>query len=235
VTIARDESEEVREQVRRVRLFRDLDGDRLDEVLSFGRVERVRRKTVVYGEGEDHRGVWIVLSGLVVVYRLSPDGRMLILRVCRPGDSFGETGLFDEARPRYANHARTTRDGTLLFLPRDRFGDFLRRSPETSWRLLGELSDRIREMSTTLEGVAFREVTERLARYLLRELEAAGHTEERRPSVELPLAKGSLASYLGAAHETLSRSLQRLSRQGIVRVDGPRVTVLDLARLKRLA
>jgi CRP/FNR family transcriptional regulator len=171
----------------------------------------------------------------VVVYRLSPDGRMLILRVCRPGDSFGETGLFDEARPRYANHARTTRDGTLLFLPRDRFGDFLRRSPETSWRLLGELSDRIREMSTTLEGVAFREVTERLARYLLRELEAAGHTEERRPSVELPLAKGSLASYLGAAHETLSRSLQRLSRQGIVRVDGPRVTVLDLARLKRLA
>lgn len=211
-----------------------MDDAGIEELLSFARVERLRRKTVVYAEGQAHRGAWIVLDGLVVVYRLSPDGRMLILRVCRPGASFGESGLFGETRPVHANHARTTRDGTLLFLPRARYGAFLKRHPETCWRLLEELSERNRELSTTLEGVAFREVTARLARYLVRELEAAGRTAEPHPSVDLPLAKGSLASYLGAAHETLSRSLRRLSRQRIVQVDGPRVTVLDLPRLKRL-
>lgn len=227
-------TEALRETLRGFRLFGDLDDPGLDRLLALGRLVRVRRKTVLYTEGEEHQGVWIVIQGLVVVYKLSPDGRMLILRVCRPGSSFGETGLFEEVEPRHSAHARTTRDGTLLFLPRDRFGPFLKERPEVSWRLLAEFGERLREMAATLEGVAFREVTSRLARYLIRELEAAGGAEGPHPSVELPLAKGSLASYLGAAHETLSRSLQRLSRQGIVLVDGPRVTVLDLERLRQL-
>jgi CRP/FNR family transcriptional regulator len=227
-------TETLRETLRGFRLFRDLDDPGLDRLLALGRVNRVRRKTVLYTEGQEHEGVWIVLQGLVVVYKLSPDGRMLILRVCRPGSSFGETGLFEEAGATHSAHARTTRDGSLLFLPRDRFAPFLKDHPEVSWRLLGEFGERLREMAATLEGVAFREVTSRLARYLVRELEASGGPEGPHPSVDLPLAKGSLASYLGAAHETLSRSLQRLSRQGIVRVDGARVTVLDLDRLRQL-
>jgi len=231
VAIADDEATET---LRRVPLFADLEESDLDGLLAMGRISQVRRKTVVFTEGQNHRGIWVVLRGLVVVYKLSPDGRMLILRVCRPGSSFGEGGLFQDADPRHFAHARTTRDSSLLHVPRDRFGTFLRDHPEVSWRLLAEFSDRLREMAGTLEGMAFREVTSRLARYLVRELETAGRSDAPNPSVDLPLAKGSLASYLGAAHETLSRSLQRLSRQGIVRVDGPRVTVLDLDRLRRL-
>ncbi len=225
---------DLKERLREIRLFRELEDEGLDRLLSFARASDVKRKTVLFTEGEPYSGAWVVLSGLAVVYKLSEDGRMLILRVCRPGSSLGENSLFESKGSVYGAHARTTRDSSLLFLPRERFLPFLKQHPEVAWQLLVEFGERIREMGTALEGVAFREVTSRLARYLLREIETAGVARDEEPAVELPLAKGSLASSLGAAHETLSRTFQRLHRQGIVRVDGPRVTVLDVERLKRL-
>ena len=74
----------------------------------------------------------------------------------------------------------------------------------------------------------------RLAQYLLREVDAAGQAGEDHPVLDLPLAKGSIASYLGTVHETLSRTFARLIKQKIVRVEGPQVTILDRKRLERL-
>ena len=175
-----------------------------------------------------------MLTGLVVVYRLAEDGRMLILHVCRPGDAVAVAGVFGRDRDTYRAHARATRDADLLFLPRERFVPFLKRHPELAWDVARALVARNDELSQQLENVTMREVEARVARYLLRELERAGVAGDPQPSLTLPLAKSSLASYLGTVHETLSRTFSRLIRQGIVRVDGPRVTVLDPAKLRRL-
>jgi CRP/FNR family transcriptional regulator len=77
-------------------------------------------------------------------------------------------------------------------------------------------------------------VTSRLARYLLREVEAGGAENEERPVLTLPLAKGSVASYLGTVHETLSRTFARLIREEVIAVDGRRITILDRDQLERL-
>ena len=82
--------------------------------------------------------------------------------------------------------------------------------------------------------MTLREVTSRLARYLLREVEAAGESAEGRPELTLPLTKGSVASYLGTVHETLSRTFARLIREKVIAVDGPHITILDKNKLKRL-
>jgi CRP/FNR family transcriptional regulator len=82
--------------------------------------------------------------------------------------------------------------------------------------------------------VTLREVTSRVARYLLREVEAAGAAGAARPVLLLPLTKGSIASYLGTAHETLSRTLAKLIRDKVVSVEGNRVTILDRRKLERL-
>jgi CRP/FNR family transcriptional regulator len=77
-------------------------------------------------------------------------------------------------------------------------------------------------------------VTSRLARYLLREVEAGGAAGEPQPVLTLPLTKGSVASYLGTVHETLSRTFARLIREKIVAVEGRRITILDREKLERL-
>jgi CRP/FNR family transcriptional regulator len=178
--------------------------------------------------------MFVMLEGLAVVYKLSQDGRMLILHVCRPGDTLAEVPLFEEQDAGYPAYARATRASEILFLPKARFTPFLKQHPEVAWELLKVFSAKAKEMSLQLEGVTLREVTSRLARYLLREVEAVSSNNDDQPVLTLPLTKGSVASYLGTVHETLSRTFARLIREKIVAVDGRRITILDKKRLERM-
>jgi CRP/FNR family transcriptional regulator len=226
--------ESTRERLRRVPLFAELEEADLDRLAGLSRVLALRRKETVFREGESYEGMFVVLEGLAVVFKQSEDGRMLILHVCRPGDSFAEAPLFDGPNAAYAAHARVTRDSEVLFLPKDRFAPFLKQHPEVAWEMLKGFADRVKELTLQLEGVTLREVAARLARYLLREADADRAAADAKPTLTLPLAKGSLASYLGTVHETLSRTFARLIREEIVAVEGSKVTILDLARLRRL-
>ncbi len=224
-----------RQSLSSLRLFQELEDDDLDQLAAIARVVRFVRKESIFVEGEPYAGMYVMLSGIAVIFKQSDDGRMLILHVCRPGDSMAEAPLFDGEGACYPAHARATRDSEAVFLPRDRFAAFLKRHPEVAWEMLRGFAARLKELGQQLEGVTLREVTTRLARYLLREAEAAGVAGDRQPTLVLPIAKGSLASYLGTVHETLSRTFARMIRQGILRVDGPKVTILDPARLRLLA
>jgi CRP/FNR family transcriptional regulator len=229
-------AEELRERLRRVPLFSELEDADLDRLAGIARVQRFEKKALLFSEDEPYRGMFVILTGLAVVYKTSDQGRMLILQVCRPGASVAETPLLEDGPDiRYPAYAKCTRDSEVLFLPREKFGPFLRHHPEVAWEMLRMFAARVREMALQLEGITLREVTTRLARYLLAEVAAAGAEQQAQPDLTLPLAKGTLASYLGTVQETLSRTLARLSRDGIIEVDGPRVRVLDLARLPRLS
>jgi CRP/FNR family transcriptional regulator len=226
-------NESTRERLRRLRLFGKLDDEALDRLAGLSRILHLNRKEVLYGEGDPYRGMFVMLEGLAVVYKLSQDGRMLILHVCRPGDTLAEVPLFEEQDAGYPAYARATRASEILFLPKERFTPFLKQHPEVAWELLKVFAARAKEMSLQLEGVTLREVTSRLARYLLREVETIS-VDDDQPVLTLPLTKGSVASYLGTVHETLSRTFARLIRDKIIAVEGRRVTILDKQRLERL-
>lgn len=226
--------ESTRDRLRWLALFRELEDEALDRLAGLSRILHLPRQQQVFAEGEPYRGMFVVLAGLAVVYKLSGDGRMLILHVCRPGDSFAEVPLFEEGDAGYPAWAKTTRDSEILFLPKEPFVRFLQNHPEVAWEMLSGFAAKLKEMSLQLEGVTLREVSSRLAQYLLREVEAAGAGNDAFPVLDLPLAKGSIASYLGTVHETLSRTFARLIKQKIIKVDGPKVTILDRKRLERL-
>ena len=142
--------------------------------------------------------------------------------------------LFEEEDAGHPASARATRASEILFLPKRRFVPFLKQHPEVAWEMLQGLAARVKELTMRLEGVTLREVTSRLARYLLREVEAGGAEDEARPVLTLPLEKGSVASYLGTVHETLSRTFARLIRDKVIAVEGRKITILDRDKLERL-
>jgi CRP/FNR family transcriptional regulator len=226
--------ESTRDRLRRLRLFAELEDEALDRLAGLSRIIHLGRKSNLFDEGEPYRGAFVMLDGLVVVYRTSEEGRMLILDVCRPGDAFGEVPLFEKGEAGYPATGRTTRDSEILFLPKERFVPFLKQHPEVAWEMLKDLAAKMKELSLRLEGVTLREVTSRLARYLLREVEAGGVAGGSRPALTLPMAKGSVASYLGTAHETLSRTFARLVREKVIAVEGRKVTILDRGKLERM-
>jgi len=71
--------ESTRDRLRQVSLFAALEDEALDRLAGLSRVLHLPRKHVLFAEGEPYRGMYLVLEGLAVVYKLSADGRMLIL------------------------------------------------------------------------------------------------------------------------------------------------------------
>ena len=182
--------ESTRDRLRQLTLFGALEDESLDRLAGLSRVVHVPRKTVLFSEGTPYKGMFVVLEGLAVVYKLSDDGRMLILHVCRPGDTMAEVPLFEERDAGYPAHGRTTRDSEILFLPREPFIRFLKQHPEVAWEMLRTFAGRMKELGLQLEGVTLREVSSRLARYLLREVEAAGMADAAEPVLHLPPGQG---------------------------------------------
>lgn len=209
--------------------FGELGEAERTQLLSFSNVRTVPRGTVLFQTGDAHRGFYLVLSGTVQVYRLNESGRMLVLHVVEPGESFAEVPLFDdETNDTYPATAETLKDSVLLFLPKDAFLSFISQHPNLCFGMLQEVSRRLREKVRHLDDLSLRDVKERLARYLW---EASDDSQQ---SVRLSIPKSVLAAELGTIPETLSRALRDLEDEGIILRHDDQIDLTDPATLSRM-
>lgn len=188
---------------------------------------RYPRGTLLFEEGAEAVGFYVVEQGRVKVYKLSAEGRERILHVVHPGGSFADAAIFADGC--YPAFAETLSDATLLFFPKRAFLDLLHRHSQLAINMIAGLSRYLRQFTVQIEDLTFRDVPARLARYLL-------DIEQTSPDlVTLPVSKSQLASNLGTTSETLSRTLRKFVDEETVRVQGRQIRLLDPERLADLA
>jgi CRP/FNR family transcriptional regulator len=130
--------------------------------------------------------------------------------------------------------AETLKQSDLLYFPRSRFLDLASRQPQILLNMLATLSTRLRRFTQKIEQLTLKEVASRLSEALL---EMAGQPSVAGSGdlVELRITKGQLASQLGTTPETLSRTFQKMTGLGLIRVEKKRVELLDRQGLEGLA
>jgi CRP-like cAMP-binding protein len=219
------------EVLKSARLFAELDEAALREIAATASRHMAAADEVLFNDGEPARCFYIVASGKVKVFKLSPEGKEQILLIAQPGDTFAEAAMF--AGGEYPASAQTLEASELAAVDRGRFVGLLERNPELALNLIARLSGLLRRLTHLIEELSLSDVTTRLAHYLCTHLDETGGSHIA--GIHLEEKKAVLASQLGTIPETLSRSFARLSREGIIRVDGPNITVLDPQRLEDLA
>jgi len=213
--------------VQRCHLFRGVTADNLALLASIQRVRRVNKRELLFEEGAQADGFYIVATGKVKVYKLSPDGKERILHIVQPGNSFAEAAIFDDGF--YPASAATLDASILLFFPKREFLALLHSHSQLAINIIAGLSRFLRQFTVQIVDLTFRDVPARLARYLF-SLEGA-----EKESLLLPISKSQLASNLGTTSETLSRTFRKLSDDEIISVQGKTINVLDNNRLYDLA
>lgn len=217
------------EQLSKVPLFHGLPVDQLQDLKRIA-VEKVTAKgDLLFHEGERAEGFYVVLSGRVKIYKVSLDGKEQILHIFGEGEVFGEVPVF--AGGNYPAHAEILEKGRVLFFSRSAFIELVKGEPALALNMLSILSLRLRRFTHMVEDLSLKEVPSRLAAHLL-------YLGERNPgedTLELEITKSQLASLLGTIPETLSRILARMTQQGIIRVEGRSIRVLDREMLQALA
>jgi CRP-like cAMP-binding protein len=115
-------------------------------------------------------------------------------------------------------------DARLLSFESSTFLEILRGSIDTCFRLMGDMSHRLKSLIREIDELTLQSASCRVAGFLWKKWQARGGNGS---SFELQAPKGVIASRLSVTPETFSRILHNFSSQGLIRVDGGRVEVLD--------
>lgn len=192
-----------------------------------GRVitKRYKKGAVIYAEGEASPGLYLVESGMVRIYKGSPDGREQDLHRVGAGQSFNDAAALDGASTVATAEAREP--AVVQLVPRDALRDLILRHPEIGLSVSHVLAERVRELSALVGELSLQHVVSRLAAFVLRSADA-------RSVVVLP-TRQDLAGQIGTVREVAARGLRHLEQLGCIRIEsGRRAIVLDRRMLDRL-
>lgn len=217
------------EQIKAIPIFEGLQNDQLHHVAHIVRQRSYRRGEIIFLEGDEGNGFFIVNTGQVKIYKMSSEGKEQILHLFGPGESFGEVAVFTGHG--FPANAKANVNVTCLFIPRNGFIEIIREDPALALNMLGMMSLRLRKFAGLIEDLSLKEVPGRLSAYLLF-LSEKSHDSEH---LELEVSKGQLAALLGTIPETLSRILTRMSRLGLLKSDGSRIKILNRSALQKIA
>ncbi len=220
---------DIRETLSATPLFKGLSQKELDEIGAIAKKRTFKRGESIFMEGDEADGFYIVCEGQVKIFKTSFEGKEQILHIYGPGNPFGEVPVFSGTR--FPANAQALSNSLILFLPRAAFVDLIARQPSLSMNMLGELSMRLRQFTIQIENLSLKEVPSRLAAYLI----LLAEEQKRSDRVILTISKGQLASLLGTIPETLSRIFAKMSSQGLIRVDGREIYLLEMEGLSDLS
>lgn len=210
------------EAITAVPLFADLSEAQLESLLTSATIERCDKGAQLFAAGEPATSFLLVLEGSVKVYLLSPDGREHILHMASAGDLVAEGAVFAQAT--YPAFAEALEDGRIVRFYRDRLVELMQADPELGLAMIAGLSRRLRRFVVTIEDLSLRDVTARLARFLLESAEGG--------YCKLPGTKTQLAAQLGTVLEPLSRALRKLKDAGLIREHKSGFVIADATGLR---
>jgi CRP/FNR family transcriptional regulator len=221
--------EKAADVIAKIPLFCGLSRGELAQFHSIALEKNFGRGELIFSEGDEGSGFYVILAGTVKIFKVSTDGKEHILHIFTAGQTFGEVPVF--AGEHFPANAEALHDTRVLFFPRSAFVALLEKNPALSLKLLADLSLKLRQFAVQIENLSLKEIPARLATYLLYLAEEQGHADQ----VSLSISKGQLASLLGTIPETLSRIFAKLSSQQLIQVEGRKIALLDADGLKYLS
>ncbi|MFA7060356.1 MAG: Crp/Fnr family transcriptional regulator [Pedobacter sp.] len=223
---------ELIEQLKKPLLFSGLSDADLAELATITVRRAFRKGETLFCEGDEATGFYLLLSGRIKLCRMSHDGREKALHFVQPRETFAEAAFFGDGR--YPAEARAMESGEVLYLPREGFLELMGRNPGFALNLVVSLSLMLRRFVRQIEELSFADVTSRLASFLIRRADEKSTSYAGITYVDLGIKKVELASRLGTASETISRTLRKLKDEGIIEVQGNRVVIHQMDKLQKL-
>ncbi len=201
----------------------------LDEVILTYLAQNTRlisydAEEMIIWEGQTCLGLYIIQSGRVKIYKISPAGREMIINVIEDGGSFNEVPVFDQLdNPVDVAAVVYTK---VWLIDKGALRTVIAKHPEAAQQIIINLSRNLRMLVGKVAELSFYTVTARLAR-LLRQLspkQLSGDSSER-------LTQDDLASRIGTVREVVSRSLKELEKNGAIEVQRGKIEILNREKL----
>ncbi len=202
-----------------IELFQDLSPKEIEELERLITISSVKRGKVFYRPEETGEVLFILKSGHVQLYRISPEGKKLVIASLGAGTLFGEMPLLGQQL--HNTFAEAAEDCVIFVMSRKDLERLFLNKPQVALRVLDITGRRLRDVESRLQTMAFKGIPARLASLLLL-------LAEEHDSLEVVgLTHQDLAETVGTYRETATQVLNDLKAQGLIEIGRKRITILD--------
>lgn len=216
---------DIADKIKVVPFFSELEDGPLEEIARIARFKEYAKGQMVFFEGDQCDGFYFIRDGSVKIYKTSAGGREHILHTFKSGDTFAEVPAFDNGL--CPANAQAVEDSTLLLFKRDDFESLIRAYPDIAFGLLRHFARWLRKFTIKLEELSLKDVSARLAGYLVDLADQSGEQTSEGIVVKLSETQQEIASRIGTVREIVSRNLKKFQEMDLVRVKGRRLVILD--------
>jgi len=218
------------EELRQIYLFASLTDEQLNMMLDSAHPVELEQKQVLFEADQTADDFYLLRSGQMKLYCLSPGGDEKVIEIVRPGETFAEAITFMENQA-YPVSAEAIMSSKLYCFKMKIFRNLMEGSPGTCMRLMADMSRRLRMRVNEINNLTLHNATYRLVVYLLEQI-PEGAVEMT--DIHLGTPKSIIASRLSIQPETFSRILSKLSQRGLLKVHVNDITLLDVNGLRSL-
>ena len=223
-----DNTETIKQNLKRHHLFSELSDSQLDQVSQFSQMQKLVDGQRLFTQADKVTSFYMVISGKIKLFRMSPDGQEKIIEIVKAGEVFAEALMFTN-QIGYPVSSAALAETIVISINANNFQEMLRGSTATCLLMLGSMSFQLRKLIKEIDTITLHSGTCRVASYLIQEM------SEDKNNFTLDTPKNVIAARLSVKPETFSRIIKNLKNQDILTIEGNSVTVHDIDALKQLS
>ena len=187
--------------------------------------------SLLFVEGEQPRGVFILCSGRAKLTTSSSEGKLLIVKIAEPGEVLGVSATI-LGKP-YEVSAETLEPSQLNFIKREDFLRFMSVNAEACMHTAQQLSEKYHSAQREIRSLGLSQTTgEKLAKLILDWCDQNGDETPKGIRLKILLTHEEIAQMIGTTRETVTRLLSDMKRRKILDVKGSTVIVQEKAQLR---
>ncbi len=212
-------------------LGREMTTAHLSNLANAAVKKKYRAGQTIINENDVAEAFYVVISGLVKMFKASPEGREQTLYIFGPGEMFGVCAIFSDMI--FPAGASALEDSVLLTFQGGLVKQVARQDPTILFNMVRVLACRLKESMALVELLALKDIPQRVASFLL--LSTMKKDCRADEEVDLMITRREMAKIIGTTPETLSRVLKKMAMKGMIELEGRRLRVLNRDALNKLS
>lgn len=207
--------------------FKSLNRNELIDLNRKKTVLHIKRGQPLFVEGSVLNGIYCLKSGECKVSKLTPNGKDQIIRFIKNGEIVGHKSILTSSSAKLSVTA--LEDMEVCFIPKQELLNLFSNNKLFALEITKSLCNSLDKANLTVATMAQKNVRERLAEFLLYFEKMFGMDNDG--FIAIKLTREEIANTIGTATESAIRLISEFKRDGIIKLQGKKIKLLDKAKL----
>ncbi len=211
-------------------IFKGLTEEEIESVNQSINCTLHKRGNTIYHEGSRINGTYLVVEGILKIFKTGFDGKEQIIRFAKPGDLIGFRSVISDELA--CSTTKVIQETVLCYLPGDILERLLKENPTFSMTLMKLTCKELGESNKFLTDIAQKTVRERLAEVLLLLMDTFELDQDH--TLQISLTREELANMVGTATESVIRLLSEFKTDKLIELNGRKIKLLNIPKLIKI-